>query len=166
MFKAINIPKRFIFESCRLEFFYYFYFLKTNAYLNFREFLPFSFLEDTHQLHLNKIKSDPSVQDMLICYSTTPGGVSWRDEQKGDWFIHSFVEALAMYGCEHFDKLMKLVTNKLNDICNNYQVSQTPSYEKRGTTKDFYLNQGLHSTRKRKFNEIWFSEPPCKKIRV
>lgn len=113
-----------------------------------------------------QIKTDPSLQDTFVCYATTAGNVSWRDEQKGDWFTYCFVEALAKHAHNHnFDELMILVQNKLNEISEQYQLYQSIIIKKRAQNKVLYLNPGLYRAPKRKLLLVEH-EHPLKKIRV
>lgn len=97
-----------------------------------------------------------TTKDFYICYGTIPNYASLRDSQQGSWFIQAFVQILAMHSHnKEFDDLMRLVQTRLYKIGqeNNVLVQQSMSYEKRGSTKKFYLNPGLYGTIKRKASE-------------
>uniref|UniRef100_A0A670ZIC7 Caspase 9 n=1 Tax=Pseudonaja textilis TaxID=8673 RepID=A0A670ZIC7_PSETE len=46
---------------------------------------------------LDATASLPTDSDILVCYSTSPGYVSWRDIQSGSWFIEALDHVLAEY---------------------------------------------------------------------
>ena len=39
----------------------------------------------------------PAEADMLVAYSTVPGFVSWRNPQKGSWFVQALVDIFSAY---------------------------------------------------------------------
>ena len=45
----------------------------------------------------NNVKVLPTEGDMLIAFSTTPGYVSWRNQQSGSWFIQSICEIFSKF---------------------------------------------------------------------
>lgn len=50
----------------------------------------------------------PTFADFIVAHSTIPGFVSWRDKEKGSWFIQSLCQELDQYGKQY--DLLKLLT--------------------------------------------------------
>ncbi|KAI6656674.1 Caspase-1 [Oopsacas minuta] len=54
----------------------------------------------------------PTELDFFIAYSTVPGYVSWRNTEKGSWFMYALFECYMAYGNEvHLAELMTYVTD-------------------------------------------------------
>lgn len=100
----------------------------------------------------------PTIQDVFVCYATSPNYASLRDPQEGTLLISAFVETFAMHSHNtDLDDLMKLVQTKINRISNEYRVEnrlfQTIDFRQLGPTKKFYINPGLYRTRNRALSE-------------
>ena len=54
----------------------------------------------------------PTELDFFVAYSTVPGYVSWRNTEKGSWFLYALCECYYLYGNEvHLSDLMTYVTD-------------------------------------------------------
>ncbi|XP_050548169.1 caspase-1-like isoform X2 [Daktulosphaira vitifoliae] len=61
----------------------------------------------------------PVYADFLIAYSTIPGFYSWRNTQKGSWFMQSLCEALNKYG--YSLDLLTLLTFVNRQVSTDYE---------------------------------------------
>ncbi|XP_072943375.1 caspase Dronc-like isoform X2 [Epargyreus clarus] len=81
------------------------------------------------------------VSDILIAYSTVPGFVSYRDPEKGSWYIQALCEVFAARAHErHVHDLLTLVDQRLATTF----PGQTSSYENWGFNRRLYLHPGLY----------------------
>ncbi|XP_033125485.1 caspase-3-like isoform X2 [Anneissia japonica] len=56
----------------------------------------------------------PSHSDMLVAYATVPGYVSWRNSERGSWFVQALTETIKEYACdEDLLSMMTMVNNKV-----------------------------------------------------
>ncbi|KAL5276158.1 CASP7 family protein [Megaselia abdita] len=62
----------------------------------------------------------PTYADFIVAHSTIPGFVSWRDKDKGSWFIQSLCQELDEYG-KKLD-LLKLLTFVNQRVAVHYQT--------------------------------------------
>lgn len=88
-----------------------------------------------------------TVQNVFICYGTTPNYTAFRHRTKGSCFVQAFVLTLAKYSYKRdLDRLMKKVQKKLTKITKKYKINfQSMTYEQRGTTKIFYMYGRINS---------------------
>ncbi|XP_034280193.1 caspase-9 isoform X2 [Pantherophis guttatus] len=63
---------------------------------------------------LDATASLPTDSDILVCYPTFPGHVSWRDTQSGSWFIEALDQVLAEYA--HLEDLPSILTKVGNIV--------------------------------------------------
>ncbi|XP_026541376.1 caspase-9 isoform X2 [Notechis scutatus] len=63
---------------------------------------------------LDATASLPTDSDILVCYSTSPGYVSWRDTQSGSWFIEALDHVLAEYA--HREDLPSILMKMANIV--------------------------------------------------
>uniref|UniRef100_A0A8C5WZ27 Caspase 9 n=1 Tax=Laticauda laticaudata TaxID=8630 RepID=A0A8C5WZ27_LATLA len=63
---------------------------------------------------LDATASLPTDSDILVCYSTSPGYVSWRDTQSGSWFIEALDQVLAEYA--HREDLPSILMKMANIV--------------------------------------------------
>lgn len=100
--------------------------------------------------HLTEARSEdiPNIQtfsDMKICYATIPGRQSFRDPQKGSWYIEIMCEVWAEHAHDtHLDNLLKIVGNTLSIRRTEDNKLQTSSNEERGFYKLLYFNPGFY----------------------
>ncbi|KAI2795889.1 Caspase-7 [Blomia tropicalis] len=69
----------------------------------------------------------PNFADFLIFYSTYPGHFSWRNSNRGSWFIQELCSVLQQYS-EKFD-LMTMLTIVCQKVAFNYQSNVPNSIE-------------------------------------
>ena len=72
----------------------------------------------------------PVTSDILYAYSTVPGYYSWRHQERGSWFIQSFIEVVTeQYKEQHLADMLTMVNNK---VASNWETSsgrkQMPSF--------------------------------------
>ncbi|KAG8142480.1 hypothetical protein E2320_006370 [Naja naja] len=77
---------------------------------------------------LDATASLPTNSDILVCYSTTPGYVSWRDTHRGSWFIEALDQVLAEYA--HREDLPSILMKMANIVADKVAGSykQMPSH--------------------------------------
>lgn len=102
-------PKMYIFNACRGE--------KTGHSI--------PNLSLSVEIHKDELQRDgPNVagetevqdtQDILLCYSTFPGYTSYRDPERGSWFIQEFVEVFQEQADE--EHVMDMLTEINNRVC-------------------------------------------------
>ncbi|KAK3586316.1 hypothetical protein CHS0354_019976 [Potamilus streckersoni] len=81
----------------------------------------------------------PTLQDMVIAASTLPGHVSWRDDNKGSWFIQAIVEVFQEFSKTHhiLDMLVRVNRRVAQNLHKNkVQLPQSINM----LTKDWFLN--------------------------
>ncbi|KAM6434203.1 caspase-9 [Liasis olivaceus] len=77
---------------------------------------------------LDATASLPTDSDILVCYPTFPGCVSWRDRQTGSWFIEALDQVLDQYA--HLEDLPSILTKVGNIVSAKVAGSykQMPGY--------------------------------------
>lgn len=81
----------------------------------------------------------PSDADFLICYASSPGYQSYRNPQKGSWFIRSIGDVFRQYANkEHIMDMMLRVNNRVSAYFSSHGYKQMPS-EVCMLTKKFYF---------------------------
>ncbi|KXJ11718.1 caspase-3 [Exaiptasia diaphana] len=81
----------------------------------------------------------PSDADFLICYASSPGYQSYRNPEKGSWFIRSIVDVFQKYADkEHIMDMMIRVNNRVSAYFSSQGHKQMPS-EVCMLTKKFYF---------------------------
>lgn len=73
--------------------------------------------------------SVPAEADFLLAYSTVPGFVSWRNSEKGSWFVQALCEIFMTYaGQEDVVRMLIRVNGKVAREFQSYeQKKQVPS---------------------------------------
>uniref|UniRef100_A0A8C5WG82 Caspase 9 n=1 Tax=Leptobrachium leishanense TaxID=445787 RepID=A0A8C5WG82_9ANUR len=72
------------------------------------------------------VASLPTTSDILVCYSTFPGFVSWRDKVRGSWYVETLDEVLEQYADTHdLQNLLLMVANK---VSNKGTYKQSPGF--------------------------------------
>ncbi|XP_078614782.1 caspase-3-like [Branchiostoma floridae x Branchiostoma japonicum] len=86
----------------------------------------------------------PNIADTFLAYATVPGFVSWRNSERGSWFVCALVEVFLMYAAT------KDINQLMTDV--NHEVSQrtgaSTSYRQMPApvnmlTKNLYFNPGI-----------------------
>lgn len=134
-------PKMYIFNACRGE---------KNGHST-------PLLSPSVTVHVDELQRDgPNVvgdyrsqvldnQDILLCYSTFPGYASYRDPEKGSWFVQEFVEVFREQAYdEHVMDMLTEVNKKVSqkshrDISSEASCVQIPC-PATSLTKKWYLN--------------------------
>ncbi|CAH1240767.1 CASP9 [Branchiostoma lanceolatum] len=89
----------------------------------------------------------PNIADTFLAYATLPGFVSWRNSERGSWFVCALVEVFLMYAAT------KDINQLMTDV--NHEVSQrtgaSMSYRQMPApvnmlTKNLYFNPGIGSS--------------------
>ncbi|XP_013920084.1 PREDICTED: caspase-9 [Thamnophis sirtalis] len=77
---------------------------------------------------LDATASLPTDSDILVCYPTFPGHVSWRDTQSGSWFIEALDQVLAEKA--HLEDLPSMLTKVGNIVADKVAgpYKQMPGY--------------------------------------
>lgn len=84
-------------------------------------------------------------QDILLCYSTFPGYTSYRDTEKGSWFIQEFVEVFQEQAYdEHVMDMLTEINNRVGkrkhkDDLSDAMYVQMP-FPASSLTKKWFLN--------------------------
>lgn len=86
----------------------------------------------------------PAEADFLLAYSTVPGFVSWRNSEKGSWFVQALCEIFMTYaGQEDLVSMLVRVNGKVAREFQSYeQKKQIPSPVVR-LTKKLYFFPGI-----------------------
>ena len=93
--------------------------------------------------------ASPTVEDMIIAYSTIPGYVSQRDHETGTWFIQALVETFMDKACDHeLIDLLRLTSEYLSKFTNDRGEKQTCNIEMRHLYKKIYLKPGTRNDRR------------------
>ncbi|EDV94390.1 caspase [Drosophila grimshawi] len=76
----------------------------------------------------------PNHADFLIAYSTVPGFYSWRNKEKGSWFIQSLCEQLASNG-KRLD-ILTLLTRVCQRVAHDFESnnSKEPEFDQKKQT--------------------------------
>lgn len=87
-------------------------------------------------------------QDILLCYSTFPGYTSYRDPEKGSWYIQEFVDVFREQAHDEHVMDMLIEINKRVSQRNHRDTSSTASCVQipcpaTSLTKKWYLNPPL-----------------------
>ncbi|CAG2114935.1 unnamed protein product [Medioppia subpectinata] len=86
----------------------------------------------------------PVVSDVMICYSTIDGYVSWRHEENGTWLGMALCKVLTKSA--HTTELLQLLTQISDEVSlkesDEYGAKQVVEVIQRGFTKQFYFNPG------------------------
>lgn len=83
----------------------------------------------------------PAEADFLLAYSTVPGFVSWRNSEKGSWFVQALCEVIMTYaGQEDLVSMLVRVNGKVACEFASYdQKKQIPSPVVRLTKKVYFF---------------------------
>ena len=92
-----------------------------------------------------KLRSIPSASDMFIGFATVPGYVSWRNSERGSWFVQSIIRVFGEYvKTEHLSDMMVRVNRC---VAGEFEASghnkQIPSPVVR-LTKKLYFRPGYY----------------------
>uniref|UniRef100_A0A8D8PZ91 Caspase-1 n=2 Tax=Cacopsylla melanoneura TaxID=428564 RepID=A0A8D8PZ91_9HEMI len=69
----------------------------------------------------------PSHADFLIAYSTIPGFYSWRNTQKGSWFIQALCAELQLHA--YSKNLLSILTSVVRRVAFDFESNVPDSYE-------------------------------------
>ncbi|XP_044731660.1 caspase Dronc-like [Chrysoperla carnea] len=95
----------------------------------------------TNQNLGESVKTISNKSDMLICYTTSPGFVSFRDPDKGAWFIQCFCKIFMNYAYNtEIKKLFDMVTDEVIKKRTKDFALQMPYIINVGFRHSFYLN--------------------------
>merc|ERR1711892_1608452 len=87
---------------------------------------------------------DPAWEDMLIAHATLPGFVSYRDINKGTWFIESLCKVLMEHSCDtSLRDMLDMVARMLKKYQTESGEKQSFKYEVIHFYKKLYLHPGL-----------------------
>lgn len=86
----------------------------------------------------------PIISDMMICFSTIDGYVSWRNEQNGTWFGSALALALAQHSfqCE-LNQILTIASDIVNRRTTKNGAKQAIEWKYRAWTKSLYFNPGI-----------------------
>ncbi|KAK3585454.1 hypothetical protein CHS0354_003301 [Potamilus streckersoni] len=104
-------PKLFFIQACRGSN------LDKGVYLNVTDGNKRQLEEDEFRI--------PSEADFLVAYSTVPGYYSWRNSQKGSWFIQALQFMLLKHGTSM--EIMKLMTKVNKIVVQDFESNTFPS---------------------------------------
>lgn len=101
-------------------------------------------------INIPKVESDgkplkvPTSSDVLICFGTVPGFITFRDVTTGSWFVHEFCKVVAEHACDvHLEDMMKLVG--ANSLDRRYEGQlQVSCTENRGFHRLLFFNPKIH----------------------
>ncbi|XP_055533616.1 caspase-7-like isoform X1 [Wyeomyia smithii] len=85
-------------------------------------------------MEMDYIVSAPNKHDIMKCYSTYEGTVSYRDKQAGTYFIQNLFKLIQENDDKNLQQLMVLLRNKFQ----NDRIAQTPT-DTSTLNKDFYF---------------------------
>ncbi|XP_033125401.1 caspase-3-like isoform X3 [Anneissia japonica] len=63
----------------------------------------------------------PSHSDMLVAYATVPGYVSWRNSERGSWFVQALTETIKE--CARDEDLLSMMTMVNNKVARAFESS-------------------------------------------
>lgn len=63
----------------------------------------------------------PLRSDMLVAYATVPGFVSWRNSERGSWFIQAFTEVILQYA--QSEDLLSMLTKVNAKVAKAFESS-------------------------------------------
>ncbi|XP_010870493.3 caspase-1-like [Esox lucius] len=87
----------------------------------------------------DSIRRQHKEKDFISLLSCTPDTVSYRDTEKGTFFIQRILETFNTYACEdHIEELFRKVMGRFEDF-----PRQMPTKDRATLTKHFYLFPGL-----------------------
>ncbi|XP_071945612.1 caspase-7-like [Antedon mediterranea] len=69
----------------------------------------------------SKISKLPSHSDMLLAYATVPGYVSWRNSERGSWFVQALTETFLQHARE--EDLLSMLTMVNNKVARAFESS-------------------------------------------
>ena len=97
--------------------------------------------EDVTDAGTNASAFVPAEADFLLAYSTVPGFVSWRNSEKGSWFVQALCEVFMTYaGQEDLLSMLVRVNRKVAQEFQSYeQKKQVPSPVVRLTKKVYFF---------------------------
>jgi len=117
--QLVGKPKMFFFQACQGSD----YMNSVDAPLGCNE------VDGPGALQGNHI-SLPEEADFLYAYSTVPGYYSWRNSQKGSWFVQAIVKVFRQYA--HKLDVVRMLTRVNHEVCTNKsQTGQAQSHNKR-----------------------------------
>jgi len=97
----------------------------------------------------------PTVEDMIIAYSTLPGFTSNRDHELGTWFIQSLVEVFQNHCAEwELVDLLRMTAERLSQFESQDREKQTCTIELRGLYKRLYFNPEPTMYKRRKLGTL------------
>ena len=93
-----------------------------------------------------KLRSIPSAADMFVGYATIPGFVSWRNSERGSWFVQSIIKTFREYSKE--EHLIDMMVRVNQCVATEFEASghnkQVPSPVVR-LTKKLYFRPGYYA---------------------
>lgn len=88
--------------------------------------------------------SQPSFEDIMICYPTIPGYVANRDTERGTWYVQCFVEAVRQHAHDlELSAILRKVGLKMRVVNNEYGEKQMCSFKNIGFHRELYFNPGI-----------------------
>ncbi len=86
----------------------------------------------------------PIISDMMICYSTIDGYVSWRNENNGTWFGSALAMSLAenSHNCD-LNQILTIASDVVHKRKTKNGAKQAIEWKYRAWTKSLYFNPGL-----------------------
>ncbi|NXL10785.1 CASP9 protein, partial [Mesembrinibis cayennensis] len=70
------------------------------------------------------VASLPTPSDILVCYSTFPGFVSWREASSGSWYVNMLDSVLEQYA--HSEDLLNMLVRVGNAVSTKGRYKQMP----------------------------------------
>ena len=86
----------------------------------------------------------PTVEDMLIAWSTIPGYVANRNTVRGSWFVECITRVFSCCAATmDIRDMLDQVSAEMRSYVSENGMKQTCSYEVRHFYKKLYLNPGI-----------------------
>jgi hypothetical protein len=83
----------------------------------------------------------PIISDMMICYSTIDGYVSWRNEQNGTWFGSALANALENNAHSlELNQILTIASDIVHNRTTKNGAKQAIEWKYRAWTKSLYFN--------------------------
>ncbi|GMT16776.1 hypothetical protein PFISCL1PPCAC_8073, partial [Pristionchus fissidentatus] len=87
-------------------------------------------------------RKSPAEADLIVAYATPPLHVSWRNSEKGSWFIQAFVEVVKKRAVD--SDLLSILTLVNEKVANSFEATherfkQIPEHHSRLTKKFFFF---------------------------
>jgi len=117
--QLINKPKIFIFQACQ----------------------NFSNVQQRSSMDSNSFRPQPIMSDALVCFSTIPGNVSYRDSYLGSWYIYCLTETFMNHAHNtNIEELLRMTNNRMTQINDGQDNRQVSAWLAIAFNKKFYFN--------------------------